>query len=64
MVSGVPGSHLVRRRTANSLTRAVRGAKPKSASKVVMSTVSIRRAHHACRRACNSGRACTASRNS
>ncbi len=46
IVSGVPGSHLVRRRAASSLTKAVRGAKPKSASKVVMSTVSTNCAHH------------------
>ena len=64
IVSGVPGSHLVRRRAASSLTKAVRGAKPKSASKVVMSTVSTSCAHHACRRARNSGRASTASRKS
>ena len=39
VVSGVPGSSLRRRRSASSLTKAVRGAKPKSASRGVMSTV-------------------------
>ena len=39
MVSGVPGRIFKRRRSANSLTNALREAKPKSASKVVASTV-------------------------
>ena len=47
MVSGLPGNSLVRRRSAISLTRAVRGAKPKSASNVVMSTWSTSVAHQA-----------------
>ena len=64
MVSGLPGSSLLRTRSASSLTRAVRGAKPKSASKVVMSTWSTSVVHHACRRTCTSGRDCTASRKS
>jgi len=50
MVSGVPGSSLWRRRSDTSVIIAVRGAKPKSASKVVMSTRSMNASHQACRR--------------
>ena len=64
VVSGVPGSILWRSRSASSLTNAVRGAKPKSASKVVMSTVCASTSHQACRRSCSSGWVSSASRNS
>ena len=50
MVSGVPGSNLWRRRSDSSVIMAVRGANPKSASSVVMSTRSIKTSHHACKR--------------
>ena len=54
MVSGVPGMILLRRRSASSVIMAVRGAKPKSASSVVMSTWSIKVSHQAISRWCAS----------
>ena len=48
IVSGVEGSNLRRRRSASSLKNAVRGAKPKSASSAVKSTVCSNCAHQAC----------------
>ena len=48
IVSGVEGSSFQRRRSASSLKKAVRGAKPKSASSAVKSTVCSRHVHQAC----------------
>ena len=63
-VSGVSGSSLWRRRSVSSLKKAVRGAKPKSAKRVVTSTVDSSTCHHARRRCCTSGRASIASSSS
>ena len=63
-VSGVAGSIFRRSRSASSLTKAWREANPKSASKVVPSTVSSRLCHQTCARCSMPGRACRASRNS
>ena len=60
-VSGVPGSSFWRKRSKNSLRKALREENPKSASSVVASSVSISACHHACRRCCVCARTCTAS---
>ena len=64
VVSGVPGSTLRRRRWPSSLRKAVRGAKPKSASMGAMSTSRRKARHQACQRSNHSGRALAASSSS
>ena len=61
IVSGVEGRSFQRRRSASSLKKAVRGAKPKSASKAVKSTVCSSSVHQACSLLRSTGSASNAS---
>ena len=64
LVSGVAGSNLRCSRSENSLAKALREEKPKSAKRVVPSSAPSSWVHQACSRSRVSGRACNASSSS